>query len=281
MKLTQGIKHWQRSLFYSVLLVCALLTQGCSDIAQPHNALDLAQVTKANQRCIGGATFENEFVDCGGARIGLSCNGNDEHQPAVLTLKNASVKNLIITADGGSDGINCIAGDCVLENVVWEDICEDAASLTHSGKSMTIRGGWAFNSLEGVGGKPDKIFQHNAGADSTFIITDGFTAKGVNGKLWKSCGNCKQNSGPRHLIVNNVRIEGKIHAIAALNVNEPYNDTATISNLSIENYRPKKTKICRTFFGTTREETTMDAESLGEAWNSKNCRVQQSDIISF
>jgi hypothetical protein len=149
----------------------------------------------SSARCIGGATFENESVDCKGARIGLSCNGDDEHQPPVLTLINASVKNLVVTADGGSNGINCISGNCLLENVVWEDICEDAASLIGSGERMTIKGGWAFNIMHGVGGKPDKIFQHNAGPGSTFIITDGFTAKGVNVKLWRSCGNCKRTLG--------------------------------------------------------------------------------------
>lgn len=267
--------------FLGVFLFSTLAIQGCSFTDEPKKTLEQAPHLASNDRCIGGATFENESIDCGGARIGLSCNGDDEHQPAVLTLKNASVKNLIVTADGGSNGINCISGDCVLENVVWEDICEDAASLIDSGESMTIKGGWAFNSLEGVGGRPDKIFQHNAGPGSTFIITDGFTAKGVNGKLWRSCGNCKKNTGPRHLIVDGVRIEGVIQAVAGPNVNEGYNDTVTISNLSIENYKPKKPKICRAFVGSKREEKSVDSDPLGEQWNTKNCKVSPSDITSF
>jgi hypothetical protein len=281
MKIFQRIKNKQIIVFQGLLLFCTLLTQSCSPTTQSLALSGHVTRAKTNERCVGGATFENEIVDCAGARIGLSCQGDDEHQPPVLILKNASVKNLIVAADGGSNGIQCISGDCVLDNVVWEDICEDAAALIKKGKSMTIRGGWAFNSVDGVGGKPDKIFQHNAGPGSTFIITDGFTARGVNGKLWRSCGNCKKNSGPRHLIVNDVRIEGEIHAIAGLNVNEPYNDTVTISHLSIENYRPKKTKICRTFIGSTREDAAMDAESLGEEWNTKHCKVKRSDIISF
>jgi hypothetical protein len=175
------INHKQKG----VLLLCTLLIFGCNSAVNPTSALDLLSATQTYERCIGGATFENEMIDCQGALIGLSCGGDDEHQPPVLTLKNASVKNLTIAADGASDGINCIAGDCVLENVVWEDICEDATSLTQAGKSMTIRGSWAFNSTEGVGGKPDKIFQHNAGPDSTFIITGGSTAKGVRPKNLK------------------------------------------------------------------------------------------------
>lgn len=103
----------------------------------------------------------------------------------------------------------------------------------------------------------------------------------MNGKLWKSCGNCTKNTGPRHLIIDNVRIEGKIHAIAALNINEPYNDTVTISSLSIENYRAKKPKVCKTFFATSRESGKMDAKSLGEQWDTKHCRVSPSDITPF
>ena len=164
---------------------------------------------------------------------------------------------------------------------MWEDICEDAAALIKKGKSLTIRGGWAFNSLEGVGGKPDKIFQHNGAPGSTFLITDGFTAKGVNGKLWRSCGNCKNNSGPRHLIVDNVRIEGKINTIAAPNVNQGYGDTVTISNLMIENYRAKKPKICNAYVGSTRKETRIGPKQLGEQWNTEHCIVRPSDITSF
>jgi len=273
--------NMKKNLFTVFLFFTIVSAQSYSFSDEPKGSLGSTSNPTSNKRCIGGAIFENEFIDCAGARIGLSCKGDDEHQPAVLTLKNASVKNLIIAADGGSDGIKCVSGDCVLENVVWEDICEDAASLIKSGKSMTIRGGSVFNSLEGVGGKPDKIFQHNAGTGSTFTITGGFVAKGVNGKLWKSCGNCKNNSGPRHLIIDNVRIEGKIHAISALNVNAPYNDTVTISNLSIENYRPKKTKICKTFFGSTRENGKKRAKPLIEEWETKNCQVSKSDVTSF
>lgn len=151
MDLFNGFIPHGKTWFQVLFLHAVLLMQSCTPDTQPLNIFDPTSITNENPRCIGGATFKNEFIDCAGARIGLSCHGDDEHQPPVLTLKNASVKNLIIAADGGADWINCIAGDCVLENVVWEDICEDAASLTQTAKSMTIRGGWAFNSLDGVG----------------------------------------------------------------------------------------------------------------------------------
>ena len=283
-KTLHKVKRMESRLISALLLLSILTTQSCHYNNEPQQAAGYSPhepATIPDQRCVGGATFENETIDCAGARIGLSCNGDDEHQPAVLTLKNASVKNLIVTADGGADGIHCVAGDCILENVVWEDICEDAATLGKAGNSLVIRGGWAFNSLDGVGGKPDKIFQHNAGPHSTVIVTGGFTAKGVNGKLWRSCGNCKKNTGPRHLIVDNVRIEGKMNTVAGPNVNEGYGDTVTISNLFVQNYRPRKPKICRAFIGSKREEKAVDSEPLGEQWNTNHCRVDLLDITSF
>lgn len=240
-----------------------------------------ASAENGHPLCVAGAVLENVSLDCQGARIGLSCNGDDESQPPVLTLHNASVKNLIIKADGGSDGIHCLSGDCTLENVIWEDICEDAASLKDEGKSLTIKGGWAFNSLNGVGGKPDKIFQHNAPPHSTLTITDNFTAKGYHGKLWRSCGGCKNNAGPRNLVIDNVRIEGHINAIAGANVNDGYSDTVKVNNLFIANYRAGKPKICLAFQGKKKGESEGDSKKIGEQWNTPSCQVTPEDIISF
>ncbi|MEI8631160.1 pectate lyase [Vibrio sp. PP-XX7] len=127
--------------------------------------------TAGSSRCVAGATFKNETVDCGGATIGLKCDGDSESQPAVLTLENAKVKNVRISKSGGSDGIHCKSGNCTIENAVWEDICEDAATLTKTAKSLTIIGGTAYNSTSGPGGKPDKVFQHNAKNGTTTVIS--------------------------------------------------------------------------------------------------------------
>ncbi len=172
--------------------------------------------TTANARCKAGATFENESIDCGGVTVGSSCASDDEGQKPVITLKNASVKNLRISASGGADGIHCSSGNCTIENVVWEDICEDAA--TNNGKTMTVKGGMAFNSANGPGGKPDKVFQQNS-KNSTTVLTGNFTLTGENGKLWRSCGDCTDNGGPRYLTISGVTVNGKIGSIAGVNSN--------------------------------------------------------------
>jgi len=101
--------------------------------------------------------LENGVFDCAGIKLGAQtpCTSDAEGQAPILTLKNATVKN----------------------------------------KSLRIIGGSAHNTIDGPGGKPDKVFQQNA-HNSTTYIEGGFRLTGVNGKLWRSCGNCPKNGGP-------------------------------------------------------------------------------------
>lgn len=225
-----------------------------------------------NPRCVAGTTFTDEVVDCGGARVGLSCEGG-EFQPPVITLENATVKNLRIAADGGSDGIWCSKGDCTLENIVWEDICEDAATQKSTpGSTMTVIGGWAWNNGGG------KIFQHNA-PDTTVIVTGGFTAKGKSAKLLRACGNCVGNGGGKKLIIDGVRVEGTLlEEVVAPNAN--YGDIAKVRNLSIKDYQPGKPDICSEWNGFEKSEKK-PSQRLGEAWNTTSCDVDPSHVTGF
>ncbi|KAL6067722.1 Pectate lyase [Balamuthia mandrillaris] len=234
-----------------------------------HNNQRVAML-QPNPRCVAGAVFRDETVDCGGARLGISCTGDQEDQPAVITLQNASLKNLRLAADGGADGIHCDSGDCTLENVVWEDICEDAATQAAEGGTMTIKGGWAFNGKGGWGDRPDKIFQHNS-KNSKVIVTGGFTAKGHNGILYMSCGNCVDNGGPRFSHLEDVRVEGKLGYVALANGN--YGDKATIRNMVMqqENHR-----ACFEYFGV--DKTLVDGEMKGQRWNTELCDVSPEDV---
>lgn len=225
--------------------------------------------------CYAGATLTNRYVDCGGKTIGLSCNGDSESQDAVLTLKNSSVRNVRIAANGGADGIHCDSGNCSLADVVWEDVCEDAATNKSEGGTMTIVGGSAYNSTGGYGGTPDKIFQHNS-KNSTTIISGGFTAWGTNGKLWRSCGNCTNNGGPRNALIYDVWINGTIGSIAGVNRN--YGDVATIRDLHIQNYSSGSPKVCEEYQGVQKGSSS---SKYGEYWNTYNCDVSSSDVSAF
>lgn len=68
----------------------------------------------------------------------------------------------------------------------------------------------------------DKVIQHN-GAGSVTI--DGFTVENF-GKLYRSCGNCKQNGDARKVTISNVQAtDGKY----LVGINSNYGDTATIT----------------------------------------------------
>ena len=234
------------------------------------------QKVGSSSECVAGATLTNKFVDCGGKTIGLSCNSDSESQPAVITLKNSSIRNVKLAANGGSDGIHCNNGNCTLTDVVWNDICEDAATNKSEGGTMTIVGGSAYNaSGSGYGGKPDKIFQHNS-KNSTTIISGGFTAKGTNGKLWRSCGNCSSNGGPRNLIVYDAKVDGTIGSIAGVNRN--FGDKATIRNLKIKSYSRGKPPVCEEFKGVQKGS---ESTKYGEYWNTANCDVSTSDVTAL
>ena len=193
-----------------------------------------------------------------------------------MTLVNSTVKNVRIAASGGADGIHCKGGTCVVQNAVWEDVCEDAASNLTDGATLTITGGSAFNSDSGYGGSPDKIFQHNA-KNNTTNINGGFTAKGKNGKLWRSCGDCSNNGGPRFVNINNVRIEGTIGNVLTLNRN--YGDKAVIRSLQIQGYTSGKPKVCVEAKGIVKGSGS--TETYGEFWGTANCDVRTSDVSAF
>ncbi|KAF9740545.1 hypothetical protein PMIN02_003135 [Paraphaeosphaeria minitans] len=163
---------------------------------------------------------------------GVSCTGQEEggNSDAVFILKDgATLKNAIIGADQIED-VHC-EGSCTIENVWWEAVCEDALSLKGDGDA-TVTGG-------GATGAEDKVIQHN-GAGTVTI--DGFTVVDF-GKLYRSCGNCKQ-SAERHVVIKNV-VAGSGKLLAGINSN--FGDTATISGTCAAGVKA----ICTEFEGTT------------------------------
>lgn len=100
----------------------------------------------------------------------------------------ASLSNVIIGANQ-AEGVHC-RGTCTLTNVWFKDVCEDAITLKQTGGTSKIIGGGAFAAS-------DKVVQFNG--LGTVEITD-FYAENY-GKLVRSCGNCKNNAGSRHIVI--------------------------------------------------------------------------------
>tara|TARA_R110002003_G_scaffold171_20_gene14081 strand:- start:4814 stop:5152 length:339 start_codon:yes stop_codon:yes gene_type:complete len=83
-----------------------------------------------------------------------ACKGQTEGDEggAVFVLEEgATLRNVIIGKDQ-AEGVHC-RGSCRIENVWWDDVCEDAATFKGTGTRYVIGGGAKEAS--------DKVFQHN------------------------------------------------------------------------------------------------------------------------
>ncbi|KAL3458435.1 pectate lyase-domain-containing protein [Aspergillus heterothallicus] len=174
-----------------------------------------------------GEVYDGELQTFG---RGVSCNGQTEggQSDTVFVLQaGATLRNAIIGPDQ-SEGVYCL-GSCTIENVWWEQVCEDALSLKgdEAGTYNVIGGG--------AQGAQDKVIQHNSGGTVTI---DGFTVYDF-GKLYRSCGTCGdiQRSA---VIKNVVAVQGMTLAGA----NQNFGDVVTIESSSCAT---DVSAICQTY----------------------------------
>jgi len=161
-----------------------------------------------------------------------NCNDLEgKESDAVFRLETgATLKNVILGPDS-IEHVHCVGEGCTVENVWWDDVCEDALSLKKAkdknSKFYVIGGG----ARDGT----DKIVQHN-GAGTVYIKD--FIVRNA-GKLYRSCGNCSGYNGQRHVVIENVTANN-VQTIAGINVNK--GDTATFKNLKNDGG-----KVCEVF----------------------------------
>ncbi|PBP16331.1 Pectin lyase-like protein [Diplocarpon rosae] len=147
-----------------------------------------------------------------GVPCGTGENGSDA---AVFILEDgASISNVIIGTEQ-REGIHC-KGACTITNVWIRQVCEDGITLLGTG-DVRIAGG-------GAAGAKDKVIQHNG--RGTVTITD-YTVDGA-GKVYRSCGNCTGNGGPRIAVIIGLRASGITAEVAGINSN--YGDKLTIGS---------------------------------------------------
>jgi pectate lyase len=219
-----------------------------------------------------------DIWDFGNQRIGVNntadCEGGEGQLTVFEVEDGITVRNLIIPAGlPAGNGIVC-KGNCNLEYVYWEDVCEDAATNSKDGATMRLSHVIALKAT-------DKVFQHNAKGGSRTIIENSFISG--FGKLWRSCGDCTDNGGPRHLTIDNVRVDGVTTAVAGANQN--YGDTVTIKSLFVKggyDAADDKPKICTEYLGVT--DHNGESTKLGDGksqWNTATCKVNQSEVKSY
>ncbi len=208
----------------------------------------------------------------GNQRIGVKNsvgNCSDEGQiPVFILEEGATLKDVIIYGGvNGSDGVHC-KGSCTIQNVYWEDVCEDAASNLGSGATVTIKNVIAISAS-------DKTFQHNS-KNSTTVVQDSYVKNA--GKLWRSCGNCTNNGGPRKVTINNVKLDGI--GASVVGVNNNYGDVATIRNLQIKGYKSGSPEVCVEYIGYDKS-AGKESKKVGEKWNTTACNVSKTDVTSY
>ncbi|GKU01652.1 pectate lyase [Fusarium langsethiae] len=150
-------------------------------------------------------------------RSPVVCKDQEEtgEADAMFILEDGATLRNVIIGPGQAEGVHC-KGTCTLENVWFGDVCEDAITLKQKSGTSIIRGGGAFHAA-------DKVVQFND--RGTVEISDFYVED--YGKLVRSCGNCKNNGGPRNVVIENI---AAVNGGVLCGINTNYSDTCTISN---------------------------------------------------
>ncbi|RGP68513.1 pectate lyase [Fusarium sporotrichioides] len=164
---------------------------------------------------------------------------------AVFILNDGAVLSNVIIGVNQLEGVHC-KGKCTLKNVWFRDVCEGKKqkisctilSLTNVDAISILGNGDAL--IEGGGAQEakDKVIQHNGRGTVTI---KGFTVINA-GKLYRGCGDCTGNGGPRHVVVENVKAKGVGNLVG---INSNYGDTANISGTCGADVK----KVCQEFEG--------------------------------
>ena len=247
-------------------VIVALLVEACLSYyylptASATKSLSAPMTIKAGQTYDGLQKNGNKWIrfDRGRKGLGDCTKVEGGKNDAVFLLESgATLRNVILGANA-VEHVHCIGEGCTVENVYWEDVCEDALTFengTNTGSKYYVRGGGARNGS-------DKIIQHNS-AGTVFI--ENFNCEN-SGKLYRACGNCKKGyQGKRTVYMTNVSVN-KVGTLAGYNSN--YGDTVTLTNVKITNGH-----VCRAFQGRNdgKEPTAIGYQCEGSSISSCVCK---------
>ncbi|WVQ75057.1 hypothetical protein IAR50_004666 [Cryptococcus sp. DSM 104548] len=213
-------------------------------------------VTYDSAQTING-TFDGGLKTYG---RGVSCTGQAEggNSDAPFVLEDgAMLKNVII---GRIKVRVCIVWGAVLLRMSGGVLSVKVNALTFKGDGNgDVIGG-------GATGADDKVIQHK-GIENVTI--DGFTVVDF-GKLYRSCGNCKNNGDTRNVLTSNVTAyNGKVLA----GINSNYGDVALITDTCATSVK----EICTEYQGTSdNDEEPLELQS----GVSDNCAYTESWVTT-
>ncbi|KAH7397393.1 pectate lyase [Pyrenochaeta sp. MPI-SDFR-AT-0127] len=199
-------------------IIATLAALAATAVAAPTATVfpSAASSTSLSAAKVISGTFDGKMVRY--SRSPDTCaeqNETDEAAAMFIAEDGAVIKNVILSK-AQAEGIHC-RGSCTLQNVWWEDVCEDAATFKQAaGKTSYVIGG-------GAKGASDKIFQFNG--RGTVSIKDFFASD--YGKVIRSCGDCTGNGGPRNILIDGV-VAKSGGVLCGINTN--YKDTCKITN---------------------------------------------------
>ncbi|OWZ15217.1 Polysaccharide lyase [Phytophthora megakarya] len=195
-------------------------------------------------------------------RSDISCEGQTESGASTAVFKmepGSTLKNVII-GKNQMEGVHCDKHDCTIENVWWDDVCEDAFS---------VKGGTADSVTKVIGGgaryADDKVIQHNGFGT---VEIDGFYGEDIS-KLYRSCGTC--GNRPKKVNVSNVYVVNPTNAIVTVNKN--WGDEATLKNIWIKSGKAT-VKVCQWSQGNANGEPKI----LGNGPSPPLCQYSESDV---
>ncbi|KAG3128082.1 hypothetical protein PI126_g21553, partial [Phytophthora idaei] len=194
-------------------------------------------------------------------RSDITCSGGEGQKDTAVFLVEAggTLKNAII-GKNQKEGVHCDDHDCTIENVWWDDVCEDA---------LSIKGGTASSvtTVTNCGARyaSDKVVQHNGYGT---VKIDGFFAQEF-GKLYRSCGTC--GDIPRTVTVDNVYAIDPL--VSVVTVNKNYGDQATLSNIHVKTTNGNNdVKVCQWSQGGS------SPSNLGDGPSGTLCQYSESDV---
>ncbi|KAF2852903.1 polysaccharide lyase family 3 protein [Plenodomus tracheiphilus IPT5] len=139
-------------------------------------------------------------------------------------LPGSTIRNVII-GKHQAEGIHAL-GDAWVENVWWEDVCEDALTSKGLNTQLRVIGGGARSAT-------DKIFQDNSVSQPNELLGGKFNITGffaeTFGTFYQSCGNCLNQAKRNVTIQNVIAINGTRMGI----INPNYGDEYRIKNSQV------------------------------------------------
>uniref|UniRef100_A0A915CVI0 Probable pectate lyase F n=1 Tax=Ditylenchus dipsaci TaxID=166011 RepID=A0A915CVI0_9BILA len=181
----------------------------------------------------------------------------------------ATLKNCIIGAaagtNGSADGVHCTGAGCLIKNVWFEDVGEDAITfngLNSSNINYTIDGG-------GARFAHGKVVMHD-GRGTAYIKNFWIDTYGQG---VRTCGNCLKQY-ERHLVISNLTAYNGIPGQYIAGVNMNYGDSAIITDLKLGGAGAKQMFPCKRFIGTTGAQPTVS----GSDADGKYCIYNATDI---